>query len=64
MDLDTMTIFLSYLEAELWQKRWCWWWPFWNPRWRSFHYVTINITDLLDPENMGFDTRITLLSCL
>jgi len=32
MDLDTMTIFLSYLEAEIWQKRWCWWRPFWNPR--------------------------------
>ena len=27
-------------------------------------YVTIIITDLLDPENMGLDTRITLLSCL
>ena len=28
------------------------------------HYVTIIIIDLLDPENMGLDTRITLLSCL
>jgi len=27
-----MTIFLSYLEAEIWQKRWCCWRPFWNPR--------------------------------
>jgi len=30
----------------------------------SFHYVTITIIDLLDPENMALDTRITLLSCL
>jgi len=64
MGLDTMTIFLSYLEAEIWQKRWRWWRPFWNPRWRSFHYVIIIVTDLLDPENVGLDARITLLSCL